>query len=230
MLKHFVNTLGAVSMSLAAIALLALTGFSANAQTVATEVATETVLTHNSGCKLVHPSSSAVTQSKLLNIAANCVNGFYEGVVLYGVYWRVKFDGEPADNFQALRVGYMQQGRFQGPRLHINMGGRLTMVRADGSLAFRADVAQHQYKLQDLLTAINTETARTGGAYANAINAHLFNIAQTWDTRADQIVSAYVQDESNPLVARADKPTERPNTAANTRDDPKVFGRSARGG
>lgn len=230
MLKHFVNNLGTASTTLLAIAFIAPAAFTANAQTVATEVATEAVLTHNSGCKLVHPSSSAVTHTKLLNIAANCVNGFYEGAVLYGVYWRVKFDGEPADDFQALRVGYMQQGRFQGPRLHINMGGRLTMVRVDGSLAFRADVAQPQYKLQDLLNAIANETERAGGSYASANNAHLANIAQTWDVRADQLVSAYRTDTSNPLVARADKPTERPATAANTRDDPKVFGRSARGG
>ena len=224
MLKHFATCICSVGIGLVAIA------FTANAQTLATEVATEIVLTHNSGCKLVHPSSSAVTQSKLLNIAGSCVNGFYDGVVLYGVYWRAKFDGEPADDFEASRAGFMQQGRFQGPRLHINLGGRMTLVRADGSAAFRADVAQPQFKLQDLLNAINTETTRAGGPHASTNNAHLTTIANLWETRGDLVVSPYLKDTSNPMVARADRSADRPSTPAITRDDPKVFGRSARGG
>ncbi len=229
MLKQFVNPQYLTKACLLATALAAtviLSTAPAQAQTQPTEI----LLTNKAGCKLYHPATVSVVEAQLLNVAGNCVNGFFQGSVLYGVSWKLKVGNEPIQDFIGMRIGVMQQGRFDGLRMAINQGGRLFLTLPDNSNPFRAVREQPDYNLPQLLDAISTEAIKAGGQYASANRDYLTNIAKTWDQNPYGMMKEYTDDYSNPRVANngtAPAPTAQTNTM---RDDPKVFGRSARGG
>ncbi len=190
----------------------------------------EIVLIDKAGCKLYHSAFPALVDAQVLNVMGNCVNGFFQGSVLYGVSWTVKAGNEPAKDFIGMRIGVMQQGRFDGLRMVIDQGGRLFLSPPDRSIVFRTVREQPDYNLPQLLNAINTEAIKAGGQYASANRDYLSTVAKIWDQNPYGMMKEYTDDYSNPRVANngaAPAPAAQTNTM---RDDPKVFGRSARGG
>lgn len=200
MLKQFVNPPYLTKACLLATALAAtvmLLTAPAQAQTQPTEI----LLTNKAGCKLYHPATAEVVDAQLLNVVGNCVNGFFQGSVLYGVSWKVKQGNEPAQDFIGMRIGVVQQGRFDGLRMAINQGGRLFLTPPNNIASFRTVREQPDYSLPQLLNAINTEAIKAGGQYASANRDYLTNIAKTWDQNPYGMMKEYTDDYSNPRVA-----------------------------
>lgn len=82
MLKQLVNRPYLTKACLLATALAAtviLSTAPAQAQTQLTEI----LLTNKAGCKLYHPATAEVLDAQLLNVAGNCVNGFFQGAALF---------------------------------------------------------------------------------------------------------------------------------------------------
>ena len=143
----------------------------------------EIVLTDKGGCKLYHPAFPALVDAQVLNVMGSCMNGFFQGAVLYGVSWKVKAGNEPAKEVIGMRIGMMQHGRFDGLRMLIDQGGRLFLSPPDRSIAFRTVREQPEYNLPQLLNAISTEAIKAGGQYASANRDYLTTVAKIWDKK-----------------------------------------------
>jgi hypothetical protein len=82
------------------------------------------------------------------------------------------------------------------------------------------------------LSAISTEATQAGGPYASANRDHPTTIAKIWDQNPYGVMQTYTDDYGNPRVtnASAAHASLQPVVPNTVRDNPKVFGRSARGG
>ena len=190
----------------------------------------EVLLTSQSGCKLYHPISWAIVEAQLLNVAGDCVNGFFSGAVIYGVSWSLNITDRPNKIVIGTHIGIMEQGRFTGFRMALNELNNVALIKADRSNGYSAQKGFAGYSLAQLVDAINIEALNATGANASASRDHLINIATTWDRNPAGFLSAYTQDTSNPRVSISNSVPTTARQPSNSNDDPKVFGRSARGG
>ncbi|MGB4115001.1 MAG: hypothetical protein WBK51_00470 [Polaromonas sp.] len=134
---------------------------------------TEIMLTNKAGCKLFHPVGSGVIDAQLLNAAGNCVDGFFEGAVLYGVSWSIDITNRPSRQIAGVRAAVMQQGRIDGVHLFMNPTGIVGLRAINQPVTHSAVKNSADYSLPQLLSAINTEVAKASGQDANALRAHL---------------------------------------------------------
>jgi hypothetical protein len=189
----------------------------------------EILLTNNAGCKLYHSIGTAVIEAQLLNVAGNCVNGFFQGAVIYGIGWTINITDRPGKRVIGVRTGIMQQGRFEGLRMFMNENNVVGLSHPDRGTVYSSQKRTTGYSLAQLLDAINAEAIGAGGQNPVSNREQLTSIATLWDRNPEGMLSTYTQDNSNPRIAIANNiPAIIPQTNS-TQDDPKVFGRSARG-
>jgi hypothetical protein len=206
---------------------------SARAQTSADEI----LLTSKAGCKLYQPVNDIAISAQLRSVAtsARCVGGYYEGAMVYGAGVVTALPGRANSEALSARAGLMQGGRFSGLRLFfVHSGGG--MLRTDSKILRSFNKFIPQYQLQTELDAIAQEAPHTGDKNYLANAEFLSAVLRAWDQDPNAMLKEYTDDISNPMVARAtkaDTPLASPVPSAQTSplsDDPKVFGRSVRGG
>jgi hypothetical protein len=200
--KYMIKNIKAISALLAGLFFNIAVCSPAFAQTPVTNI----LLTDKNGCKLHHEARSSLQESSapligalLLNIAGDCVNGFFQGDVVYGIRSKFKRDNEPTQERTEVRVGTMDQGRFEKLFLMIN-GNLVTLVNLKGG-GFEIDKGSPRYDLQRLVNAIQIRAAEIGGVYAEANRDHLTTIANLWDRNPQGMINTYTQDASNTRIA-----------------------------
>lgn len=194
------------------------------------------------GCIFFHPFTSSIKEVTLAKMAERvaCKNGKLDGAVFYGSAYTAAADGNAAERgFISMRAGIMVEGQFDGLYAVINQGGVLVLIAAakpgQSALSQRFERESPQYSLQVVLDAIAEMTPRAGGRNANTNREYLQTIVRLWDANPYGMMKEftdppYVVTVTNPGWAGLATNSRSAGNTAVTKDDPKVFGRSARGG
>jgi hypothetical protein len=189
----------------------------------------EYLLTSKTGCKLHHPASAGLANVELINVASGsrCVNGFYEGAIVYGVRWVIQFSDQTERKLEGTRVGLMEAGRFTGLRMYYNSATAGGLMKQD-AVVYAINKQSKAYSLQAQIESIRQEAASSDDRNSTTNADFLIAVLKVWDQDAEGFFKEYVGSTgiattANPAPAQSANPSP-------SRDDPKVFGRSARGG
>lgn len=141
------------------------------------------------------------------NSPPNCVNGVYQGKLMYG--WRATHtsnEGKTTD-YQGIRYGIAVDGRIPGLLLNMFLG---SVVAADsGKLIKQFNKTDDGYNVQQVYdTFTQAATERSASNPGFDLEAVKF-VVKMWDANHPATLNYFVTSQS---------------------DDMKVFGRSARGG
>jgi hypothetical protein len=155
---------------------------------------------------LINAQLGRVT-SGFWNDPPSCVNGVYQGKLMFG--WRATHtnkDGETSD-FQGIRYGYAVDGRIQGLLLNMFFGS--VVVADNGRLIKQFNKTDDGYTVQQVYDTFSLALAErnAGNTYFELPPVNF--IVKMWDSNHNVTLKHYATSQS---------------------DDLKVFGRSARGG
>lgn len=194
----------------------------------------ETTLTAKNGCKLIHTIPSHLLSRfkaiQLRNVApaSKCNNGYFEGTILYG--YETTFIQTGTSNFNKVpqvQASIMQGGRSNGIYLRFTTSRRANLGGGQTFWSFEKD--HSSYSLQKSIDLIQEDGSKSNHlAYATNVN-FLSEILKIWDADPDKFIQEYTNDASGSTIAYTFKATAPPVQPPRG-DDPKVFGRSARGG
>jgi hypothetical protein len=194
----------------------------------------DTVKLSDGRCALIVPFANNVKDATLAVMASEsaCNGGLLDGAVTFGYGWTHVAENGTEESRIGLMAGIVSQGTFAGPRIVVWQRGVLMLdafpAIPDGKFV-RFVHGQEGYSLERLLGAINNIARVLGGPHEAAVRDHLSKFAQAWDRdpfgMMRQFTSQYGQTVQNPYFRNvaAAQPLARG-------DDPKVRGRSARGG
>jgi hypothetical protein len=207
---HSMNTKIFVRSTLQALALLGFLG----AGGAWGQAIKEILLTDKNGCQLYHPYPS-YSEPQLLQVEGTCVNGFINGPVIYGV---LEATNKIGFRIVTLNAGLMVVGRFSGARLEFNAHRWAYLYGVGNDFMWKDNKAYPTYSVDKFVNAVGDVAGKVSSARPDLLRAHLTQVAIVWDQNPDSVIQQYTTGIGGRL------PTPRQG------DDPKVFGRSMRGG
>lgn len=141
------------------------------------------------------------------NTPPTCVNGVYQGKLMYG--WSATHTGKEGvvSDFQGIRYGYAVDGRIPGMLLNMFFGS--VVVADSGRLIKQFNKTDDGYNVQQVYDAFSQALAERQPSNPNFDMESVNFIVKMWDSNHNATVKHYATGQS---------------------DDLKVFGRSARGG
>jgi hypothetical protein len=187
------------------------------------------LLTSKTGCKLYHSAFRVISNVELINVASSsrCVNGFYEGAIVYGVRWVIPFSDQTEKKVEGTRVGLMEAGRFTGLRMYYNAATTGGLMKQD-AVVYTINKQNKAYSLQAQIESIRHEAANTDLRDSQTHADFLIAVLKVWDQDPEGFFKEYVGSAG--IATTTNPAPAQPANPNLSRDDPKVFGRSARGG
>lgn len=178
------------------------------------------------GCRFYDQGGERVEQAKLQRVVGQCVDGYLQGNVQYGVQYSL----ERTDyKVMSMNAGWMNQGRFEGPLLRVarrldNQSGADTITlwesRRTRDRLSRNSKSEPNHDINQLNAAIETAVFKFGGMSPTSHRDFLVSVAQDWQRDHNGMMQKFTASVASPSGG----------SASGTPDDPKTVGRGMRGG
>jgi hypothetical protein len=177
------------------------------------------VLTDSNGCRLFFPRSTIVKQVELGKVAesARCRDGLFDGVMVFGARYLVESSNNPPNFAQETNAGIAEKGYLGGLVATFNQD-RLRMRTPLSSSPLRQ---RGNTSIETIEADIEQLVAAANGTVSAVNRQFIAQVARRWHSNTHAFEAEFARNWLTPV---------RPTIANDTTDDPKVRGRSARGG
>lgn len=165
------------------------------------------------GCSLYFPipNLDAIKSIRLIDVEGSCRNSVYQGSIVFGDEWVFNASDEPLVSINAVSA---VNGKFSGVFLKLLKANpiRISLIKMEngfpqGQTLYSVKSTDSNYSFNTVLNALDITLNADTSMAAQSNRAHLASTLKSWFTDQENMIKRFTSI-----------------------DDPKVFGRSARGG
>jgi hypothetical protein len=193
-------------------------------------------LKNEQGCAFFHPVGETTQSVKLLSMApaTRCQDGKIQGATVFGI--RLQFaqsNNNPMTSSDLAVMGTMHQGTWVGVRATVAANTKnFSLNWQEGNLPMGVRIpASSARRLESLYQGLDEALLAAPSTHTAVNRQFIRTLGELWAKDPDAFLREFIQDSGHAEVAvLKGVAASRASTTPTAIDDPKVRGRSARGG
>ncbi len=170
------------------------------------------------GCQFYIQTTPTTLEKRIRNFVGQCSGGYYQGAIVFGESTDYRASSSGVTTVNRVTAGVVVDGRFQGVYVTLVPGLGNVWDAKSQQLVTQLDFRKG-LSARDAIKQISDTASVKSVTFDAAEQVHIESVLNNFTRNADSFMAQYL----NGATAKNAIPSA-------VQDDPKVFGRSARGG